>query len=234
MSATAPISVLVPLEVERRAITRAIGIHRASHVHTIGPSARSMPMPEILVGSRAILVAGLGGGLDPDLRTGDVVIDASAGCNTADARRGDAPRWLERLADSQPGARSGQIHTADRILSTPDHKQACFEKTGAVVVDMEQAVVAAWLDAFGPPLDRIPIIGVRAVLDPVDRALPSAFSAMVDPQGRTRILAAVGTIARHPRMLGVMVQTGRASSAACRRLGPAVRRIVELIDQESG
>ena len=68
-----------------------------------------------------VVMAGVGGALDPGLSVGDVVVDGPV----HDVRR-------------------GTIHTVDRVVSTAAEKAALFAATGAAVVDMEQAVVRRW------------------------------------------------------------------------------------------
>src|SRR5690349_528345 len=114
MPAAPPLLIFAALNAEARALK---GITGAS-VHVIGlRGARGLPA--VGPGSR-VLVAGLGGALDPMLRVGDLVIDTPVG---------DGP-W-----------RVGAIHSAERAVTTPEEKGALFRETGALAVDMEHAAV---------------------------------------------------------------------------------------------
>lgn len=87
-------------------------------------------------GLRGVLLAGLGGGLDPALKVGDVVVDG-----------------LER---------TGGIICSDQLVGTAQKKRELFEKTRASVVEMEGKAVREWLAGNEIPLIGIRSISDRA------------------------------------------------------------------------
>ncbi|MEL6329577.1 MAG: hypothetical protein AAFR38_07935 [Planctomycetota bacterium] len=191
-----PPLILTALELEAAAIRRRLPSSSVARVLVIGPAASAMPaeIPE----SGLILVAGIGGGLDPALRTGDVIID------------GDV--------HPPPGARAGRIHTAGHVVETPAQKAALYAETGADAVDMEQAIVRASLG------DRV--VGVRAISDTAAHTLPGFLARFVTPDGRTNTSRAAAHLLGHPQHLPAMLTAARLSSIACRALGEAVSGIV--------
>ena len=139
-------------------------------VHTgIGPESAGRVIRSLLAVEkpRLLVCAGFGGGLDPQLRVGDTLVaDFSAGVI---------------LSSADP-------------LETPAQKAAVFRKSGARIVDMETATIAAACSAAG-----VPLVAVRAVSDSADDSLPVPFDVWFDAaRQRARPLALVGFLLRNP------------------------------------
>lgn len=139
-------------------------------IHTgIGPAAAGVAIRAVLAVEkpRLLVCAGFGGGLDPILRVGDTL-----------------------AADFS----SGVILSSADPLETPAQKAAVFRKTGARIVDMETATVAAACGDAG-----VPLVAVRAVSDSADDSLPVPFDVWFDAaRQRARPLALIGFLLRNP------------------------------------
>lgn len=207
-----PLVILAALDLESRAIARALGLRRVSpecfglggggvQVWTIGMRGVEAPEGLGLSGGGPFLLAGLGGGLDPALRTGDLVVDGE----TADVV-------------AAIGARSGRVHTADRVVGSVGEKAELFRRTGAAVVDMETDVVRA---AAGGR-----VVTLRAVCDPAEVALSPALAGCVDAFGRPRAGRLASEVARRPSLVVELLRLRRLSSAALESLGRGVERYV--------
>jgi hypothetical protein len=122
---TRRIVIFAAMRQEADAIARALGVRQLEEgvyggrlgdreiaMVVIGIGAKRLPRL-LCAGAAVVIVAGLAGGLDPSLRTGDVVID--------------------------PGR--GTIHTSTRMVCTVADKAALFGATGAACVEMETSVV---------------------------------------------------------------------------------------------
>src|SRR2546423_1871033 len=118
---------------EAAAVARALGAarvkQRASHLY------RAPNLTVAAVGMRAkylasvaaeaaevVILAGVAGGLAPELKCGDVVVEGF---------------------DGLAGARVGTIATAREVTSSPQAKALLYERTGALAVDMEGDAVRA-------------------------------------------------------------------------------------------
>jgi 4-hydroxy-3-methylbut-2-enyl diphosphate reductase len=147
--------IAAPLRVEQAALHTA----RAAVVRTGMGRRRSLAAARHL-GEEAVLVAGVGGGLRPDVRVGDVVVATSVvapdgskvACPSAELLAGE----LRRLGLS---VHCGPICSSPTVVDGASrHRLAA---TGALAVDME----SAWL---APPLasrGRRPFAVVRAISD---------------------------------------------------------------------
>jgi adenosylhomocysteine nucleosidase len=191
------ILILTALEMEALAIAPALASLRgACDLRVIGPKGPRLPVDLHAEECRAIVTAGLAGGLEPSLAVGAVVVDAeppSAACVAAGP-------W-----------RVGVIHTAAHLAATPTAKAALFARTRADVVDLENAHARALAVRLG-----IPFLGLRAVSDTAHDSLDPALLDLVDEAGRVRRRAVAALLLRRPRILHSLLRL-RASSAIARR-----------------
>jgi hypothetical protein len=191
--------ILTALNAEAKVLAGITG----ATVHVIGlRGARGVP--PVAPGSR-VIVAGLGGALDPTLRVGDLVIDTVVA---------DGP-W-----------RLGAIHSAEHAVTTPEAKAALFRETGALAVDMEQAAVRRVLPA------DVQVIGLRAISDPADMAIDPAVLRFIDDVGRPRPLAIAAQLLRRPRLIPHLRELQANSAVALRNLALGVHALVGRFTSE--
>lgn len=165
-------------------------------------------------GARALASFGVAGGLDPELRPGDLIvaceIDAEGGRTQA------AKAWRDRIVRRLPGARVGVIAGVEGIAATVGAKCALRDRTGAAAVDMESHRVAA------VARDRaLPFVAIRAIADRADQGVPAAALAAVGPDGRVALGAGMRLVLRHPGSLPDLIRTGWATRRALAALAPA-------------
>ncbi|HEU5159663.1 MAG TPA: hypothetical protein VFU43_21900 [Streptosporangiaceae bacterium] len=144
------------LGIEARALRR--GLSTTPVVHVGYRARRAHRLPD----HGALLVAGFGGALTGDLRPGDIVVATEIrGTNVLVRCAG-----RDELADE---LRADELPVVTAPLSTIDHivrpaEIAELSATGARVVDMESAVLAATVGAR-------PIAAVRVIVDTPDHPL---------------------------------------------------------------
>jgi len=164
---------------------------------------------------RGVVSFGVAGGLDPTLKSGDVVM-------ATEVLAGDT-KWLADLAFNEDliegtGPRRGRIVRgrlagAEQLIVARKHKEALHLETGAAAVDMESHIAAAYAAEAG-----LPFAAIRVVSDPAHRALPSLARAAIKPNGGIDLRKVFGSIARNPLTLRELVSTGLDFSRALRSL----------------
>jgi hopanoid-associated phosphorylase len=164
---------------------------------------------------RGVISFGVAGGLDPNLKSGDVVIatEVMAG----------ASRWLAAIALSEEliagaglgGQRvvRGGLAGVEAVVSGRDGKAALHSETGASAVDMESHIAAAFAFEAG-----LPFAALRVISDPASRALPAIASNAIKPNGDIDVRKVLRGVARNPTTIKALVSTGIDFNRALRSL----------------
>ncbi len=179
-------------------------------------------------GVSGLVSFGVAGGLQPGLTSGMLIL-ADAVLAPSGRRLPATVDWHERLTalaaagDCKPLC--GPVVGSDHLVATTAAKQALFEATGAVAVDMESHAVAEVAAAAG-----VPFLVVRAIADPFDQAIsPVAWSGL-GPDGRIRPMAAMTGLLRRPGELPAVLRLGRQTARAL----AALRRLAALAPPDLG
>jgi nucleoside phosphorylase len=138
----------------RRVIVMAAGMGEAAD----GPAGELLSRAPRLA---RIWIAGYGGGLDPALHLGDVVV-------SPELPPGFTPPELLR------GRRAvaGKILHVSRVIASPEAKARLLLESGAACCEMESGVIGPIADRLG-----IPWAGVRAISDAASDRLPEGLLA---------------------------------------------------------
>ena len=206
--------ILAALDLEAAAARRAVapgGCGSIPVIRTIGMRAiRLVEVVKTLELSPAdrVWLIGLAGALAPQLKVGDLIIDSEAGVHHAFSVK------LGRSAEP-PRVRviSGRVHTSDHLVSTVEEKQALFQATGALAVDMEQQIVRDALRPLG-----VSVIAIRAISDSASTPLNPILPKLVGPTGRPKWGAMTAALIRRPSIVPSLIRLGQDSSRACRSL----------------
>jgi adenosylhomocysteine nucleosidase len=154
-----------------------------------------------------VLTCGFAGGLNPDLKLGDVLFETTDG----DLR--------ERLMSA--GARPAAYFCADRIATTAGEKQTLRAQTGADVVEMESAAIQAVCREHG-----IRCATVRVISDTADEDLPLDFNALAKPDKNLDPGKLFLAIAGSPGKIGALLRLQKQTSFAARRLAAVLARVI--------
>jgi len=164
---------------------------------------------------RGVISFGVAGGLDPALKSGDVVV-------ATEVLAGD-DRWLaglplneELIASVGLGRRRivrGRLAGAEKVVVASHVKAALHSETGAAAVDMESHIAADYAAKAG-----LPFAALRVISDPASRALPPLAMSAIKPNGDIDLRKVLRGVARNPLMLGHLVSTGMDFNRALRSL----------------
>jgi hopanoid-associated phosphorylase len=164
---------------------------------------------------RGVISFGVAGGLDPSLKSGDVVV-------ATEVMAGDA-RWMaglalndELIASVARGRRRivrGGLAGVEQVVAERSVKAALRSETGAAAVDMESHIAADYASKAG-----LPFAALRVISDPASRGLPALASAAIKPNGDIDLRRVLGGLVRNPMSLRALVSTGIDFNRALRSL----------------
>jgi adenosylhomocysteine nucleosidase len=164
---------------------------------------------------RGVVSFGVAGGLDPTLKTGDIVV-------ATEVLAGDT-RWLaglplneELIASVALGGRRvvrGGLAGVEQVIAAQAGKAALHLETGAAAVDMESHIAAAYAAEAG-----LPFAALRVISDPATRALPPLAMAAIKPNGDIDLRKVLRGLMRNPLTLHALVSTGIDFNRALRSL----------------
>ncbi|WP_213771284.1 phosphorylase [Bradyrhizobium sp. dw_78] len=164
---------------------------------------------------RGVISFGVAGGLDPTLKSGDIVV-------ATEVMAGDT-RWLagsalnnELIANATLGRRRvvrGGLAGVEQVVAGISKKAALWSETGAAAVDMESHIAAAYATEAG-----LPFAALRVISDPANRALPALARNAIKPNGDIDLRLVLRGVARNPLALRSLVSTGIDFNRALRSL----------------
>jgi len=164
---------------------------------------------------RGVISFGVAGGLDPSLRSGDIVV-------ATEVMAGDA-RWLAGLSLSEQQIASialgrrrvvrGGLAGVEKVVVAQSCKAALRSETGAAAVDMESHIAAAYAAE-----NRVPFAALRVIADPATRTLPALARNAIKPNGEIDLRKVLSGLARNPKSLRALVSTGLEFNRALRSL----------------
>lgn len=176
--------------------------------------ARAAALRLVEAGVGALVSFGVAGGLDPDLRPGDLLLAEAVVFE--DRRWPCDAAWRGRVAAQLAGHKNGMIAGSPGELASAADKARLFRESGASAVDMESHAVAAVAAVAG-----LPFLALRAIADPAGLSLPRAVLGAIDAEGRSRTGLIVGRLAFRPWELPALLALGRHYGHALRALEKA-------------
>ena len=169
----------------------------------------------------AVLSFGLAGGLDPSLRTGDVVIAQDVrGASTAFPTHDAMSRALHhRLSGGNAAPFWVRVLGSDVVVGEAAEK-AALHRTGVDAVDTESHVAADFAATH-----RLPFSVLRVICDPAERSLPPLAERALQTTGRIDVAAVAASLARHPSQIGTLTRAGVDFAVAAAALRLCRRRL---------
>jgi adenosylhomocysteine nucleosidase len=180
-----------------------------------------------------VVSAGFGGGLQPDICAGDIVV----GTEILDLGRdqGDQITWNTTHQPLQPArircdgdlgirVHYGKILTTDEMVLRASNKARIGKATGALAVDMETSAVAAVCAAR-----KTDFLAVRGITDLVDEDLPDDFNDFF-VLGQLRPDRVFSSCARDPRVLTDLARLGYRARFSGAKLARFLEAAVAQLD----
>ena len=188
---------------------------------------RSMLRARVQPDCRAVISIGIAGGLCPSLVPGDVIV--ATGVTAPDRRHAAssvvAHRIAARLSDHPKRVIMADLAGVDIAVLSPSDKRALRSATGALAVDMESHVAAAFAARHG-----LPFAAVRVVCDPAHRALPDLIATALRPDGEVSLCNVFRSLWQRPMQLLAMPRLARDAAEGFR----ALRRCRDLLGHGFG
>lgn len=164
---------------------------------------------------RCLISAGFAGGLDPVLRSGELLLAV----NFSDGH------LLETIRDTYVEGevcRCGTLTSCAHPIETVDEKAALFRQTNASAVDMETDAIHTICERLG-----VPMLSLRVISDSALESLPVSFPIWFDTNTQQpRRVALLAHLARHPGKIPGFIRFVRNTLRAQRRLGNQLTRVV--------
>jgi adenosylhomocysteine nucleosidase len=160
-----------------------------------------------------VLACGFAGGLNPDLKLGDVVFEIGNQSEPPDAG------CHEKLVSA--GAKPVKFVCADRIATTVAEKKKLREVTGADAVEMESAAIHALCRERG-----IPSVTVRVISDTAGEDLPLDFNVLARADKSLDFGKLALAVAKSLGKIGALMELQKKASFAARQLATVLERVI--------
>jgi adenosylhomocysteine nucleosidase len=177
---------------------------------------------------KLVLTCGFAGGLNPELKLGEVVFETSF---PSSSRRESAQTEIgnqlepthvgcyEQLVAA--GAKPAKFFCADRIATTVDEKRKLREETGADAVELESGAIHAICRERG-----IPCATVRVISDTANEDLPLDFNRLSKPDMNLDYGKLAWAIAKSPGKIGALRRLQQNCQSAANQLAAVLAKIL--------
>ncbi|HXI72169.1 MAG TPA: hypothetical protein VNN22_17575 [Verrucomicrobiae bacterium] len=156
---------------------------------------------------KLVLTCGFAGGLNPELKSGDVVFITGN------------VELEERLAGTN--AKHASFFSAPRIATTIAEKKQLRAETGADVVEMESGAIMAVCRER-----QIPCAMVRVISDTAGEDLPLDFNTLSKPDMSLHPGKLAWAITKAPWKIGALMQLHQSTSSAAQRLADVLAKVL--------
>jgi purine-nucleoside phosphorylase len=175
-----------------------------------------------------VLTCGFAGGLNPDLKLGEVVFETSfPSSNRPESAQTEIGNQLEPTHVGcyeqlvAAGAKPAKFFCADRIATTVAEKKKLRAKTSADAVEMESEAIHAVCREHG-----IPCATVRVISDTANEDLPLDFNALAKSDKSLDYGKLAWVIAKSPGKIGALLKLQKHTRFAAERLTEVLSKII--------
>ena len=195
--------------------------------HSGGASVPASRLVSSLAPPELVLTCGFAGGLNPDLKLGEVVFETAnaplapslspLGGERVSARTGEG-LFSKLLA---AGAKPAKFFCTDRIATTTAEKEKLRAETGADAVEMESDAIHAVCRERG-----IPCATVRVISDTASEDLPLDFNQLYKADMSPDYGKLVWTIVKSPRKIGALLRLQKRCRFAAEQLAGVLAKVI--------
>jgi len=228
-----PLLILTGLELEARALARALDLPRLPSFPFPAFGRASIRLAPVGVGAHLcesrwaalldglsyplVVSAGVCGGLDPRLGLAHLVIPEQVLGPTGELHALGSAAHRVAVAHAGASVCAGLLVTTREVVATPAAKAALRAASGAVAADMESAFILTRATASG-----CPALVVRAVSDCADESLPLELVRLVTPAGGLRLARSLALVSARPALVPRVMALRRRTHRALRAVAPAL------------
>ena len=181
-----------------------------------------------------VLTCGFAGGLNPDLKPGDVVFEIfprSSRGNEAQTEIGNRQSAISNQSEPPyvgcyeklvaAGAKPVKFFCTEHIATTVAEKKRLRAETGADAVEMESEAIHAICRERG-----IPCVTVRVISDAANEDLPLDFNQLSKPDQSLDYGKLTWAIARSPGKIGALLKLQKQTRFAAKRLAHVLEKLI--------
>jgi len=173
-------------------------------------------------GATALLSWGTAAALDPDLRSGtllipDSIIDSDGHSYPTDIQ------WKARLVTELSNSlhlANGSLITSFRIITTPQDKHQLFKRHHCQALDMESAALAAAAQTA-----NLPFMAIRAIVDTADMVLPNSVINALDKDGKPDMVKLISSLLFQPQDWRALIHLSRSFNSAEKSLSSTIHKL---------
>jgi len=196
-----------------------------------GPRRAGAVAEQVIAAARptAVVCAGLGGGLAPELRRGDLVLATRVVEHEGDDAFEPHPDLLAAARGIIPEFSRVHEHvvvTAPRVVGTAAEKRALHPRGG--VVDMESAAVARVAERHG-----VPFLALRVISDTAHEDFPIDLNRYVDEQGNVQRMKLAFAALGRPHAVPFLLRMRQSAVDGAVRLASFLERCMVEISRRS-
>lgn len=187
------------------------GIGSESPARVLANCLNSFPVDKLLI-------CGLSGSLNPDLKTGETFSCERVYWQAS----GEILNCSWRLDSNNLPSPAPLLLTCSSPLITKEEKQAAAQATGAWLVDMESFALVKLAHEL-----HLPVGVLRSVCDDFQTSLPAEVSALLKADGNLNVKSLLCSFIKRPSMIHELLSMQKQSRAALNALSQSLQSLLD-------
>jgi adenosylhomocysteine nucleosidase len=197
-------------------------------IHSGAGAENAQKAAELAVekGATQLMSWGCAAALSPDLKMGDLVLAESLIDSNGQEISVNATwhQHAKKVLGSEITAYRGALIASKKVVSTAQEKQAIFEKTGAIALDMESGAIAKVATHYA-----LPFLVIRAIADPASMDLPNALENALNEKGEVAITRILKSLVLNPKEIPHLIQVGQYFQLAKKTLSSVAKKLPDVL-----